>query len=221
MKKKLFLVFIAILLCFTLVGCEDKEVKESEWELNMKETEVIYSDEVKEVFEKATLNYEEKLKPVALLGEQVVAGTNYMFLCRSGDAFKTVIIYKDLEGNAEVTKVNNFDASKYINKNKSINAATAIGGWTTNIPEETGKLEKRVQDAFDQAMESVIGVSYYPVEILAHQEFEGDNYAILCYGRVSDQSGTTGVFIVTLKIEENGHSVALSISAIDIREYNM
>jgi len=51
-------------------------------------------------------------EPVALLGTQVVSGTNYAVLCRitpvTPDAepeFGIVYIYEDLDGNAEVTEV--------------------------------------------------------------------------------------------------------------------
>ena len=59
--------------------------------------------------------------PVALLGTQVVAGTNYAYLC-SGEVMDgqgtqgwyVVVIYEDLDGNAEVTSIESFDFTAYV-----------------------------------------------------------------------------------------------------------
>ena len=52
------------------------------------------------------------LEPIDLLATQVVAGTNYCFLCRSAvvvpDAvpgYSLVYVYEDLQGDAEITSV--------------------------------------------------------------------------------------------------------------------
>ena len=62
------------------------------------------------------------LTPMALLGTQVVAGTNYAFLCHSTlvtaepvESIQVVIVYEDLEGNAEITGISNVDVSRYVN----------------------------------------------------------------------------------------------------------
>lgn len=54
----------------------------------------------------------------ALLATQVVSGTNYMFLCSgdNGGEFpgryqQVVIVYADLEGNAQVTNICTLDSS--------------------------------------------------------------------------------------------------------------
>ena len=53
-----------------------------------------------------------KLTPVALLGTQLVAGTNYAFLCHSKlvtlepvYSMQLVVIYADLQGNATITNI--------------------------------------------------------------------------------------------------------------------
>ena len=67
--------------------------------------------DVKKVYEKATenrvgVNYE----PIALLGTQLVAGTNYCLLCRmtivvpdATPGYTLMYIYEDLDGNAEIS----------------------------------------------------------------------------------------------------------------------
>ena len=82
-------------------------------ETNQGETAVEQNADVKAAFDKALdglvgCSYE----PVAYLGSQVVAGTNYLLLCRTTpvvpnavSAFSLVTIYADLSGNAELTDV--------------------------------------------------------------------------------------------------------------------
>ena len=63
-----------------------------------------------------------ELTPMALLGTQVVAGTNYAFLCHSklatadpAESIQLVIVYEDLEGNATIAGISNVDVSRYVN----------------------------------------------------------------------------------------------------------
>ena len=55
-------------------------------------------------------------KPVALLGTQLVAGTNYYFLCMATPVvpdpvphWATVTVYADLDGNAEIISITALD----------------------------------------------------------------------------------------------------------------
>lgn len=71
-------------------------------------------EDAKAVFERAVESQEEVYEPVALLATQVVAGTNYCFLCRGetsyaggvkAPAYFFLYIYEDLQGNAEVMDI--------------------------------------------------------------------------------------------------------------------
>ena len=67
------------------------------------------------LFEKAMADYDgAKCEPVTLLATQVVAGTNYCYLCRTdGDGetspYQLVYIWEDLSGNAQVLEVQNIE----------------------------------------------------------------------------------------------------------------
>ena len=74
-------------------------------------------EEAQAAFDKANADQTDRaLRPEALLATQVVSGTNYMFLC-SGMAGKedpgryqqVVIVYADLEGNAQIANVCTLD----------------------------------------------------------------------------------------------------------------
>jgi len=76
------------------------------------------TEEVKALFDKALNGYKgAALTPVALAATQVVAGTNYCFLCETDPVtvstcgYAMVTVYADLKGNAEITDVAEFPAA--------------------------------------------------------------------------------------------------------------
>lgn len=77
----------------------------------------VITDEVRQVCDKAFEGWEGvTYEPIALLKTQVVAGMNYCVLCEATvvvpDAeptYAVVYIYEDLEGNAEITDILNFE----------------------------------------------------------------------------------------------------------------
>lgn len=61
------------------------------------------------------------LKPIVLLGTQLVSGTNYMFLCRGNTVTENpvtslyvTVVYEDLEGNCTITDNKVFDLNTYV-----------------------------------------------------------------------------------------------------------
>lgn len=78
-------------------------------------------DDAQEVFNKATAELDgNNLEPMALLGTQVVAGTNYAYLCKSTlttqepvTGIQVVTVYADLEGNTEITNISTVDPADY------------------------------------------------------------------------------------------------------------
>lgn len=75
------------------------------WELNLGSTLMADSPEALAAFENATEGLADfTFEPVALLGTQIVSGTNYAVLCRETTlpAYEVVYIYEDLQGNAQV-----------------------------------------------------------------------------------------------------------------------
>ena len=221
MKKTIFIKVLMIILCLVLVGCEKKEDEEktvdNSWEFKASGAESMFDENLEKAFEDYT---SEKLKPIAILGKQIVAGTNYMFLCEAEKTYKVAVVYKDLEGKAQVTQVNKFDVKKYVNEDFGLEAEMLSGGWSTEVPGKPIMLEEKIQEAFDKATERLMGVSYYPIAVLAEQEKSGTNYAVMCYGRLSDQNATTGVFVLTLYIDKTDKPEVVSIAAVDLKDYN-
>lgn len=91
------------------------------WEPAEDRSSVVIPQEAKDVFDKAARNLDgNELEPMALLGTQVVAGTNYAFLCFSTlqteetiNGIQVVTVYEDLDGNAEITNICTVDPADY------------------------------------------------------------------------------------------------------------
>ena len=101
-------------------------------------------------------------EPEALLGTQVVSGTNYKILYRrisitSADAVDTYgigTIYVDLQNNVEVLDAGETDIPTHLDE----------GGWTTF---EVTKLTDDERNAFQAAFDGMTGVAYNPIAVIA------------------------------------------------------
>lgn len=124
------------------------------------------TDEVKGYFAKAFPDGTNTFyEPVALLGTQVVSGTNYKVLYRkisigTSDAVDTYgigTIYVDLKNNVEVLDVGELDVPTHLNE----------GGWTTyDVTDLTNDEKAAFQDAFN----GMTGVSYDPIAVIAESD---------------------------------------------------
>lgn len=85
------------------------------WDANTGDTSIDAKEnaDAKKAFEKAMDGfYGDSFEVVAYLGSQVVAGTNYCYLCRetsdepdSVTTFVLLTVYEDLDGNTEITDI--------------------------------------------------------------------------------------------------------------------
>lgn len=234
MKRKIFFAFI-ILMCILVVGCGKQEEKEdekrnmlSEWEIVLTDDIIGLDEEEINMFNDACSNYTSlEFDPVALLGTQVVSGTNYMFLAKGyqkgeeeKSTYKIVIIYKNLEGKATITRVNDFDYTKYVNENIDNNNGQLSGRWYTNAPGKVYMLDEEVQEIFDKAMETITGMMYNPIAVVGKQSASGTNYAILCYGRASTNGTIDGVYLLTLYKDLKGTQEIVSHAYINLADFN-
>lgn len=94
------------------------------WEINLpggKPIMMPYED-AQAAFDTAAQNYVGvNLKPLSLLGTQVVAGKNYRYLCYGETVTETPVsalyvvdVYQDLDGNAEITNCSVLDLLSYV-----------------------------------------------------------------------------------------------------------
>ncbi len=116
--------------------------------------------------------------PVALVETQVVAGMNYKALCKkwtsaadSKEKYAMCTVYADLEGNAQITAVENSEAEVHST------GENISGGW---YEPETPEVTTDAKAALEKAVNGLVGAEYKPVALLEKQVVAGTNYCMLC-----------------------------------------
>ncbi|MBR3505258.1 MAG: hypothetical protein IKO07_13595 [Clostridia bacterium] len=116
--KKVICLICALVLTLTTAAFA-AEILVGGWSVADSE-EIALPEDAADAFEKALEGLAGcTYKPVALLGTQVVAGTNYCILCELTPVvpnpvsyYALVYIYADLQGNAQITNVAELDIAE-------------------------------------------------------------------------------------------------------------
>lgn len=179
-----------------------EEAVDGGWEVNSGSLAMKDNKEAEAVFKKAIdgltgCDYE----PVAFLGSQVVAGTNYCILCKSTivvpdaqSGYVLMYINEDLSGKTKIMSIADIDqdgihaedsaadAASEENTGADASASEEIlpGGWQANQEDASVDQNADVEKAFTKATEGLDGTSYEGVAYLASQVVAGTNYCILC-----------------------------------------
>ena len=161
----------------------------------------VITEELEELIEKAAAKkMGMKYIPVAFLGRQIVAGTNYAVLCRIApvvpnavETYAIVYIYANLQGDAEITEVQELDVETQIND--------LPGGWSQA---ETPEITEDLQEAFDAALAGLLGVNYTPITLLGTQVVRGTNYCFLCESTVVRPGAETHYTLVYIHADLDG-----------------
>ena len=188
--KKLFVITLIAAMLLGVTGCAVKkntaktEIPES---IAEKEAEEItggwtrpesseITEEMKERMEKAMEGWTgASFTPIAYLGYQIVAGTNYAVLCRvtpvvldPTDHFAVVYIYEDLEGNVTITEVvdlpdeevseeeNNMQIANPFITYDSMDDAAADAGFSMTAPESIPSFNEKLYQVMSHEMLQVI-----------------------------------------------------------------
>ena len=146
-------------------------------------------------FDKATESLESyKYTVIAVLGSQIVAGTNYSYLCRAEmsvpDAkpeYVIVNVYEDLEGNAEITG--------------SLSLLEDKEGWEYNDINPFMEENKEVKAAFDKALDGLTGVEYKPIAYIGYKD---NSYAVLTKITITSVEPLTSLSIVYITKTDSG-----------------
>ncbi|MBR5769223.1 MAG: hypothetical protein IKX98_03840 [Clostridia bacterium] len=161
------------------------------------------TDEFKTVFEKATETLAGvEYVPVAYLASQVVAGTNHCVLCKATPtvpdaeaSYAIVYVYEDLNGGAEITGI--------VESSAGAEYADADGGWTETA---SPALTDEAKQALEKACETLAGVEYVPVALLATQVVAGTNYRILCEATATVPNAESNYVIVEAAEAPDGNA---------------
>ena len=188
--KRILAVMLALLLLAALAACGQQNTETETvggWTITQSAE---LSETAQSAFDKAMetlvgVNY----TPVALLGTQIVSGTNYCFLCEaavvSPDAqpyYAIVSVYEDLQGSASVLNIVAMDIGKIAETGKIEDSqpegGQLLGGWTVDR---------------ESSVDVPDGVMH-----LASQVVAGVNHCILCKGwklcfATTDTEGKTEV----------------------------
>lgn len=140
----------------------------------------VITDDIRTICEKAFADLEgATYEPVALIGTQVVEGTNYCILFRTAPVVPNAVetyalgyIYEDLKGNVEVTDIVSSSVETNI-----VNDEEITGGW---MQPDSPEMTDEAGEALTKAAEDLDGASYTPLAFLSSQVVAGTNYCIFC-----------------------------------------
>ncbi len=101
---------------------QDAESALGGWTIVTLQKSLLDDENEQDIFDKAMEGYVGlNLTPIQTLARQIVAGTNYMIICTGSpvtadpvEGIYVVNIYEDLEGNVEITSVEQVDLTAYI-----------------------------------------------------------------------------------------------------------
>ena len=237
MFKKLSVILLALIMATMVTACgssgetgenedtaatESSEAMSGGWEIYDNEANVLPED-VQAAFDKAEETFTgSELKPVAYIASQVVAGTNYMILCEAttttetpSTSYQMVIVYADLNGNAEITQMKEFDFAAYTEgDNSDISTEKLAGGWEIAEDRSSVVIPQDAKDAFDKAAENLDGNELEPMALLGTQVVAGTNYAVL--SKASEINKGSKWVIIYLYQDLQGNASVLSIADVTL-----
>ncbi|MBQ3903264.1 MAG: hypothetical protein II745_07820, partial [Lachnospiraceae bacterium] len=120
------------------------------------------------------------LVPVALVAQQVVSGTNDMILCRKGNEYRMITLYRDLQGTSSITNDVPFVLTDYTNGGDKLQTTPLAGGWHTPSELTSIPLPDDAKTAFKNASLGFSGNNIESMALLGTQVVAGMDYAILC-----------------------------------------
>ena len=228
--KKIFI--FALILCICLVGCGKKSGSSESgiaggWTANDDIKAVSIPDDASKALDKATESYDGMtFEPIALLGKQVVSGTNYMILCKGTTvtekpvtSLKMVVVYNDLKGNASVSSVKDFDYTKYVSKDIEVNTEQLSGVWSVNSDIKATTLSDDVNEAFTKAT-SIVGVEYTPIVYLGKQVVSGTNYAFLALAKTVTAESVYSIDVLTIYDSLDEDAKLSSVAYVNLADFN-
>lgn len=178
------------------------------------------TDELRAIFEKAMeglvgVDYQ----PIACLGTQIVAGTNYCFLAKgvvvhpdAAQRYMLVYVYEDLSGNATVMNIADLPIVPNEDGTTTVPASEVLmGGW---YYEESCEITEEIGNALSKATENMLGAGYIAIANLGSQVVAGINHCVLC--RVTPVTANPVSHYALVYIYENIEGGAELLQVIDL-----
>lgn len=136
---------------------------------------------------------------------------------RNNKKWVIAVVYKPLDGKAELKNVVDFDYTKYATSDHSKAPEQLAGGWTACIP-EGNTIQKEFQGAFKRAAEGYTGVNLTGIACLGTQVVAGTNYVYLCASQSVTAEPVNNIAIVVVFENLKGQARIESIGYVDIAE---
>ena len=186
------------------------------WNINTSSTAMSKNAKAKAAFEKVTENINGvTYEPIAVLGTQVVSGSNYAVLCRKtpsnpSAASQVVVmyIYVSLDGNAKVTGF------------KTVIDESDKDGYTVNAGKFaiSNRRNRTVYNTYRKAVKDVSGVTYKPVLYMGKRKESGSNYMLLCRTKDVSSDASYQWSIVTVNRSESGNAKLTATKTLTLGE---
>lgn len=183
------------------------------WEVNKGKLSLKENAEAKAAFEKATkglTGYE--YEPIALLGTQIVSGTNYNILARgkvvipdAKPSYEIITIYEDLEGNAIILGEKALVGGE---------GKKAVGAFTANDGEYDFSKNAEVKAIFDKAFDGLVGASYEAVAYVGSKVVAGTNYLALFRETPTVPDAEPSFVLVTVYEDLKGNTKVLGMDKV-------
>ena len=152
------------------------------------------------------------VEPMAVLGKQIVNGTNYAILCHA----KTVtavpeeeiaVVTLNVNAENEVTMTAVCSILGSIEKPEGEGKEIETGAW--KVKAEFVVLPGEVQSAYDQVAALYSNLNLKPVAYFARQDVAGRNYGILCTGEYAAKEGDPlekALYLAEIYTDLNGNA---------------
>lgn len=163
----------------------------------------------------------EKPEALACIGEQYVSGSNYAVLCKLDDHLTILYVYDPLDGKASVTARADFTVADFVGISEAESREEMLdGGWTTPVygsVTQTGP----AMEAYDKAMETLVGAAYEPLACIGSQTTAGTCYAYVCRGSMVVAPGSeaqSGMYLITVYADPAGNAAVETITLFRAEE---
>lgn len=188
------------------------------WNINTSSTAMSKNAKAKAAFEKVTENINGvTYEPIAVLGTQVVSGSNYAVLCRKtpsnpSAASEVVVmyIYDSLDGSAKVTGF------------KTVIDESDKDGYTVNAGKFaiSNRKNRTVYNTYRKAVKEVSGTTYKPVLYMGKRTGSGRNYMLLCRTKDAGSDAEYQWSIVTVNKSASGNAKLTGTKNLTLGETN-
>ena len=203
----------------TAAETEETENIVGGWTLNEDVKEAEIDSSILEAFDSVKTSYSGgELQALAVLGTQVVSGTNYAILAKEDKAgYAVAVLYADLSGNVELRQVTPLDISA--KSYGELEDGNLDGGWSssqlTAVDPETEYVE-----ILNKAQEAFVGSELTYIMCLGTQLVSGTNYCFLCESKLVTAEPTTSPKLVYVYKDLDGNCSITDIADLSLAYFN-